>query len=63
MGCRCARTREQLNVALWAYVIMPEHVHVLLHPRGPHYEMRRILPLLLLVGAKIYFNCRAAAQA
>ena len=40
------RTREELDVALWAYVIMPEHVHVLLHPRAGHYEMRRILAAL-----------------
>ena len=37
------RTRQELDVALWAYVIMPEHVHVLLHPRADDYEMRRIL--------------------
>ena len=39
-------TRQELDVALWAYVIMPEHVHVLLHPRAAHYEMRRILVAL-----------------
>lgn len=26
------RTRRKLDVHLWAYVIMPEHVHVLLRP-------------------------------
>ena len=46
------RTREELDVALWAYVIMPEHVHVLLHPRAAHYEMRRILSLLKQPVAK-----------
>ena len=39
-------TRRALDVALWAYVIMPEHVHVLLCPRQPIYEMRRILVAL-----------------
>jgi putative transposase len=39
-------TRQKLDVALWAYVIMPEHVHVLLHPRSPQYELRRILAAL-----------------
>ena len=29
-------------LALWAYVIMPEHVHVLLWPRQPAYEVRLI---------------------
>jgi putative transposase len=38
--------RRDHDVALWAYVIMPEHVHVLLLPRQPQYEMRRILVAL-----------------
>ena len=41
-----AATRRELDVALWAYVIMPEHVHVLLYPRGGDREMRRILAAL-----------------
>ena len=40
------KTRQNLAVALWAYVIMPEHVHVLLYPLQAHYEMRRILAAL-----------------
>jgi putative transposase len=39
-------TRRSQHVDLWAYVIMPEHVHVLLCPRQPSYEMRRILVYL-----------------
>ena len=39
-------TRWKLDVALWAYVIMPEHVHVLLYPRQADYEMRLILVTL-----------------
>jgi putative transposase len=38
--------RDRFDVALWAYVIMPEHVHVLLPPRDPGYEMRVILAAL-----------------
>ena len=38
--------RRKLNVSLWAYVIMPEHVHVLLYPRQANYEMRLILVAL-----------------
>ena len=38
--------RTTLDVALWAYVVMPEHVHVLLCPRQPDYEMRRVLAAL-----------------
>ena len=36
-------TRRRLDVAMWAYVIMPEHVHILLRPRDAQHEMRRIL--------------------
>lgn len=46
------RTRDRLDVALWAYVIMPEHVHVLLHPRAANYEMRQILVALKQPVAK-----------
>ena len=44
--------RQTPDVALWAYVIMPEHVHVLLHPRAAEYEMRRILVLFKQPVAK-----------
>lgn len=36
-------TRRNLDVALWAYVIMPEHVHVLLRPRQAGCRVRRVL--------------------
>jgi putative transposase len=36
-----ARVRERFD--LWAYVIMPEHAHVLVHPREPEYQVSRIL--------------------
>src|SRR5713226_6973285 len=34
--------RHRLKLSLWAYVIMPEHVHVIVWPREPVYEVRRI---------------------
>jgi putative transposase len=34
--------RRDHDLALWAYVIMPEHVHVLVCPRQPAYEVRLI---------------------
>jgi len=37
------QARESHNVHLWAYVIMPEHLHVLVHPQDSAYEMRHIL--------------------
>ena len=30
-----ASTRRELDMAMWAYVVMPERVHVLLCPRRP----------------------------
>jgi putative transposase len=33
------RAREKCELDLWAYVIMPEHVHVLFQPRKPRYEI------------------------
>jgi len=37
-----AGTRARHDVDLYAYVIMPEHIHILLRPRQPDYDMRRI---------------------
>jgi putative transposase len=34
--------RRRRNFFLWAYVIMPEHVHVVIWPREPAYEIRLI---------------------
>lgn len=39
------QTRATLNIALFAYVIMPEHVHVLLFPKSDC-PMRRVLATL-----------------
>lgn len=36
-------TRRELDVAIVAYVIMPEHLHLLVWPRRRDYEVRRIL--------------------
>ena len=37
------RARGKLNLELWAYVIMPEHAHVLLLPRPVQYSISLIL--------------------
>ena len=36
-----ARDREKFD--LWAYVIMPEHVHLLICPRGPGSRISKVL--------------------
>jgi putative transposase len=35
--------RTSMDCALWAFVFMPEHAHVILCPRRPAYEMAAIL--------------------
>ena len=40
------RTRQRFDVALFAYVIMPEHVHVGLLPRRSDHRMEQILASL-----------------
>jgi putative transposase len=35
--------RHKHNFHLWAYVIMPEHVHLLLWPTTPEYSISKIL--------------------
>jgi putative transposase len=38
--------RRKFDFALWAYVVMPEHVHLLLYPRAGDYRMANILAAL-----------------
>src|SRR5262249_2462136 len=38
--------RRNLDFDLWAYVLMPEHVHLLIHPRRAEYSVGRILAAL-----------------
>jgi len=38
--------RETLDVALWAYVIMPEHVHLLVRPRREEYRIAEFLQMV-----------------
>ena len=38
-----AAARKKWNFALWAYVFMPEHVHLIICPRDSVYEVSAIL--------------------
>jgi putative transposase len=38
-----ADARTRLEFDLWAWVIMPEHVHLLIYPRRPVYDMSEIV--------------------
>jgi putative transposase len=44
--------RQKHDFDLWAYVFMPEHVHLILFPRRPNYEMRKIASSIKLPVAK-----------
>jgi len=37
-----AETRATLDVDLWAFVFMPEHVHLIIHPRRHDYDVADI---------------------
>lgn len=37
------RARQRHQFDLWAYVLMPEHVHLLIFPTQPHYSISTIL--------------------
>jgi putative transposase len=45
--------RISLDFALWAYVFMPEHVHLMMYPKRPVYDIQAILQAIkhLLVHA------------
>lgn len=36
-------TRQELEFSLWGYVIMPDHVHLLIYPRRQGYSISEIL--------------------
>jgi putative transposase len=38
-----AKAREKHRLHLWGYVVMPEHVHILLWPESPIYSISQIL--------------------
>jgi putative transposase len=44
--------RAKHNFALWAYVFMPDHVHLIIFPRQPKYEMSKISSSIKLPVAK-----------
>jgi putative transposase len=41
-----SEARRNLDFDLWAYVIMPEHVHLLIHPRREKYRIEHIVAAL-----------------
>jgi len=56
------RARQRRDFLIWAYVIMPEHVHVIVWPRQPVYEIRLIRTALKIPvqrKALAYLRCQA----
>src|SRR6476469_2848602 len=46
------RSRSKYGVQLWAYVIMPEHVHLLIWPTTEDYDISNILSAIKQSVAK-----------
>ena len=46
------KARRDLDLAVWAYVLMPEHIHILFWPRQPVYEIRLIRTALKVPVAR-----------
>ena len=54
--------RAELSFDLWAYVFMPEHVHMVVHPRDSEYDIARIGKAIKSpVGRKAIKHLRAEA--
>jgi len=54
-----ASARVQHDFSLWAYVFMPEHVHLLICPNGRDYSISRILQgIKQPVGRKVIRFCQ-----
>lgn len=47
-----ALARKELDFDVWAFVFMPDHVHLIVRPRRNEYEMRQILAAIKLPVAK-----------
>ena len=45
-------TRNRLDFAVWAYVIMPEHVHLLVYPRQQPYSVSRMFAAMKVPVAR-----------
>ena len=51
-----SRSLEKHNVALWAYVFMPDHVHLLVRPRSDIYDISDFLRSMKISSAKRILN-------
>jgi len=52
-----SKARVRLAFDIWAYVIMPEHCHILILPRRPVYSVSRILGAIKLPVTRRAKNC------
>jgi putative transposase len=51
-----SRSLEKHNVALWAYVFIPDHVHLLVRPRNDIYDISDFLRSMKISSAKRILN-------
>lgn len=49
-----AKARKIYNFQLWAYVLMPNHFHLLIWPMEPHYDIAKIESGIKGVMARMY---------
>jgi putative transposase len=50
------RVRTSLEIEIWAYVLMPDHVHLVFFPTNPKYSIARILQQLKQTVAQRAIN-------
>ena len=51
------KARRKCHLLLWAYVIMPEHVHVIVSPQAENYEVRLIRTALKVPVQRQALKC------
>ncbi|HEX4414201.1 MAG TPA: transposase [Lacipirellulaceae bacterium] len=47
------QARREFDFDLWAYVFMPDHVHLIVHPRRPKYDIAEIRKAIKYPTSKI----------
>ncbi len=56
--------RDKYNFSLWAYVFMPDHIHLLIRPKEKYYSISKILSTIKRpVGRKIISHLKSTDAA
>ncbi len=57
-----AYARHIMAFRLWAYVVMPTHAHILIHPMEPEYNMSDIMQRIKGRASKFYHELLEASE-